>query len=73
MHPNVCRKETSGFLPCQASNGVIVSKLYVGERLRVKTAVLTASPQNAAGIFFALSMHRAIPTPFCSSEYDAVR
>ena len=72
--PNVLRKDTSGFLPCQASNGVVPSKVLVGPWFRMTTAVLTASPQNAAGILLALSMLLAMPTtvwfllsmtPFC--------
>ena len=80
--PNVLRKDTSGFLPCQASNGVVPSKLLVGARFRMNTAVLTASPQNAVGIFLAFNMLLAMPTtvwfllsttPFCCGEYGAVR
>src|SRR6185503_1908889 len=80
--PNVLRKDTSGFLPCQASNGVVPFRLLVGVRFRMNTAVLTASPQNAVGIFLAFSMLLAMPTtvwfllsttPFCCGEYGAVR
>jgi hypothetical protein len=34
----------------------------VGERFKMNTAVLTASPQNSAGIAFAFIIERAIPT-----------
>ena len=60
--PNVLRNDTSGFLPCHASNGVAPFRLLVGARFRMNTAVLTASPQNTAGIFLALSMLLAMPT-----------
>jgi len=82
MQPNVLRKDTSGFLPCHASNGVVPSKLLVGAQFRMNTAVLTASPQNAAGIFLAFSMLLAMPTTiwfllsitsFYCGEYGAVR
>src|SRR4051812_44562150 len=43
------RKRTSGFLPYHASYGVMPSTLLVKERLRMKTAVSTASPQNMLG------------------------
>jgi hypothetical protein len=41
---------------------VIPFKLFVGERFRMNTAVLTASPQNAAGTFRPLSILLAMPT-----------
>ena len=74
MQPNVRMNETLGLRPCHASNGVCPFSALVGARLRMKTAVLTASPQNAPGIFFAFIIERAIPTmvwfrrsttPFC--------
>jgi len=60
--PNVQRKDTFEFLPCQASNGVVPFRLLVGARFRMNTAMLTTSPQNAAGILLALSMLLAMPT-----------
>ena len=62
MHPNVRMNATLGLRPCQASNGVFPLSAFVGALLRMNTAVLTASPQNAAGIPLAFSMHLAIPT-----------
>jgi len=73
---------TSGFLPCHASNGVVPFRLLVGARFRMNTAVLTASPQNAAGILLAFSMLLTMPTtdwfllsttPICCGEYGTVR
>ena len=57
-------------------------RALVGAQLRINTAVVTASPQNSAGIFLAFIIYRAMPTtvwfrrstmPFCCGEYDAVR
>lgn len=73
-HPKVRRKSTSGFLPCLASNGVCPAKLFVGALFSKNTAVVTASPQNAAGTDLPLSRLRAMvmtdwfrrsTTPFC--------
>ena len=81
-HPNVRWEETSGLRPCQASNGITPSSAYVGEWFKMNTTVLTASPQNAADTFIALSMLRTMPsivwlhrstTPFCYGVYGAVR
>ena len=53
----------------------------MGARLRINTAVVTASPQNVAGMLLAFIMDRAMPTtvwfrrsttPFCCGEYGAV-
>ena len=62
MQPNVRRYETLGLRPCHASYGVIPFRALVGERFKMNTAVLTASPQNSAGIAFAFIIERAIPT-----------
>jgi hypothetical protein len=79
MHPNIMRKETSGFLSNQASNGVMPFR-FVGARLRMNNSVLTASPQNSVGMPFAFIVLRAMSTvwfrrsttPFCCGEYGAV-
>ena len=70
-----------GLRPYQASNGVLLIRALVGERLRMNTAVVTASPQNFAGMLLAFIMDRAMPTtiwfrrsttPFYCGEYGAV-
>jgi hypothetical protein len=60
--PKTRRWETAGLRPCQASYGVLPSSALVGERLRMLTAVTTASPQKIAGIPLCLRRARAIPT-----------
>jgi len=60
-HPNVRRNATFGLRPCQASNDICPFSAFVGQRFRTNTAVLTASPQNSAGMPFAFSMDRAMP------------
>ena len=62
MQPNVLRKDTFGLRPCQASNVVLPFRALVGARLRINTAVVTASPENSAGIFLAFIMDRAMTT-----------
>ena len=42
MQPNIQRKDTVGFRPYQASNGVLPFRALVGARLRMNTAVVTA-------------------------------
>ena len=44
MQPTVQRNDTFGLHPYQASNGVLPVKAWVGARLRMNTAVVTASP-----------------------------
>ena len=44
MQLNVQRKDTLGLHPYQASNGVLPVRALVRERLRMNTAVVTASP-----------------------------
>ena len=82
MQPNVRRKDTLGLHPYQASNNVLPIRALVGARLRMNTTVVTASPQNLAGMPLAFIMDRAMPitvwflrstTPFCCGEYGAVR
>ena len=79
--PNVMRKDTFGLRPCQASNGVLPFRALVGARLRMNTAVVTASPQNLTGMPLAFIMDQAMPTtvwfhrstmPFCYGEYGTV-
>ena len=79
--PNVLRKDTFGLRPCQASTDVLPFRALVGARLRMNTAVVTASPQNSAGIFLAFIIDLAMPTtvwlclsttPFCRGVYGAV-
>ena len=81
MQPNVQRKDTFGLRPYQASNGVLPVRALVGARLRMNTAMVTASPHNFAGIPFAFILDRAMPTivwfhrstmPFCCGEYGMV-
>ena len=81
MQPNVRRNDTFGLLPYQASNGVLPVRALIGARLRMNTAVVTASPQNFAGFPLAFIMDQAMPTtvwfrrsttPFCCGEYGAV-
>ena len=54
---------------------------FVGARLRMNTAVVTASPQNLIGMLLAFIMDRAKPIivwfhrstmPFCYGEYGTV-
>ncbi|WVZ69598.1 hypothetical protein U9M48_018363 [Paspalum notatum var. saurae] len=59
--PKVRRKCTGGLMPCHTSNGVFPFTLCVGARFRMKTAVVTASPQNQPGSAFAFIMLLAIP------------
>ena len=81
MQPNVRRKDMLGLRPCQASNSVLPFRALVGVRLRMNTVVVTASPQNLAGIPLAFIMDQAMPTtvwfhcstmPFCCGEYGVV-
>ena len=81
MQPNIQRKDTLGLCPNQASNGVLTFRALVGTWLMMNTAVVTASPQNLAGMPLAFIIDRAMPTtvwfrrsttPFCCGEYDAV-
>ena len=62
MQPNVQGKDTLGLRPYQASNDVLPIRALVGEWLRMNTAVVTASPQNFAGMPLAFIMDRAMPT-----------
>ena len=57
---NVLRKDTFGLCPCQVSNGVLPFRALVGARLGMNTAVVTASPQNLAGMLLAFIMDRAM-------------
>jgi hypothetical protein len=50
------------FLAVQASYGVLPSTLCDGDRLRMYTAVTTASPQNLPGIPAAFIIDLAVPT-----------
>ena len=70
-----------GLRPYQASNDVLPVRALVGVRLRMNTAVVTASPQNLAGMSLAFIIDRAMPTtvwfrlsttPFYCGEYGAV-
>ena len=70
-----------GLRPYQASNNITPFRAFVGARLRMNTAVVTASPQSLAGMLLAFIMDRAMPTtvwfrrsttPFCCSEYGVV-
>ena len=81
MQPNVRRKDMLGLHPYQASNGVLPASALVGARLMMNTAVVTAFPQNLAGMPLAFIIDRAMPTtvwfhrfttPFCCGEYGAV-
>ena len=81
MQPNVRRKDTPGLRPYQALNSVMPYGAFVRLQLRMNTVVVTASPQNLAGMLLALIMDRAMPTtvwfhcsttPFCYGEYGAV-
>ena len=81
MQPNVRRKDMLSLRPYQALNGVLPIRALVGAWLRMNTAVVTASPQNLAGMLLAFIMDRAMPTtvwfhcstmPFCCGEYGAV-
>lgn len=76
------RNDTSSFRSCRASKGVIPFNLFVGERLRMNTDMLTASHQNTVGTLFSLSKLLAMPmiawlrlstTSLCCGEYGAVR
>jgi hypothetical protein len=60
--PNVHRCSTVVVRQCQASYGVFPSRLLVGDRLCKCTAVITASPQNSAGMPLCLSRARAVAT-----------
>jgi hypothetical protein len=44
MHPNVLRWCTAGFLPCHASNGTMLSTLFIGHLFRTYTTAFTTSP-----------------------------
>jgi hypothetical protein len=46
MQPNVRWKDTLGLRPYQASNSVLSFRALVGARLRMNTAVVTASPRT---------------------------
>ena len=81
MQLNVWRKDTLGLRPYQASNDILPVRALVREQLRMNTVVVTASPQNLAGMPLAFIMDRAMPTTvwFCRSttpiyygEYGAV-
>jgi hypothetical protein len=82
MHPKTRKCSTEGFLPCQASYGVLPSTERVKVRFSTCTAVVTASPQKKLGNFLAFIMDLAMPTtvwlrrsttPFCCGEYGAVK
>ena len=81
MQPNVRRKDTLGFRPYQALNGVLLVRALVRARLRMNTAVVTASPHNLIGMSLAFIIDWAMPTtvwfcrsttPFCYGEYGTV-
>ena len=78
--PKVHKNSTSGLQPCQASHRVLPATLFVGARFRRKTAVETASPQNAAGTPLPFSKLLAMVTTdwfllsttlFCYDVYGA--
>ena len=62
MQPNIRRKDMLGLCPYQASNGVLPVRALVGARLRMNTAVVTASPQNLTDMPLAFIMDQAMPT-----------
>ena len=81
MQPNVRRKDMLDLRPYQASNDVLPVRALVRERLRMNTAMGTASPQNLVGMPLAFIMDRAMSTsvwfrrsttPFYCGEYSVV-
>ena len=69
MQPNVQRKDMLSLRPYQASNGVTPFRAFVGAWLRMNTTVVTASPQNLAGMLLAFIKDQAMPITiwFCRS------
>ena len=62
MQPKVWRKDTLGLRPYQASNYVLPFRALVAARLRMNTAMVTASSQNLADMLLAFIMDRAMLT-----------
>ena len=62
MQPNVRRKDMLGLHPYQALNIVLPFNALVGARLRMNTVVVTAPPQNLAGMPLAFIIDQAMPT-----------
>lgn len=72
QHANTCGKSTVGFRSCHALNGIIPVTLLVYARLRTKTDVDTASPQNCGGTPIVWSMNRVVPATVWLRRYTMV-
>ncbi|MFS7985346.1 hypothetical protein Hanom_Chr11g00997381 [Helianthus anomalus] len=78
--PKTFKCSKFGFLPFNASYGVLFTRAFVGTLFNTYIACRIASPQKFCGMFIAFNILRVVDnivlfrlstTPFCCGEYGA--